>query len=356
MSSLAVIRDDRYLEHNAGPGHPESPDRLRVIHDLIAKEFPDLPLIPPRLATEDELALVHDPFYIDTVARTEGVAFSRLDADTGLSARSYETARLAVGGLLQGVDALFTPNAELGTLNSLFAFVRPPGHHAEPGRGMGFCLFNNIAIGARYLMEAHGARRILVVDWDVHHGNGTQWAFYDDSRVLFMSIHQYPFYPGTGAASDAGQGSGSGFTVNVPMRAGYGDAECLDAFELVFRPIAQRYAPEFVLVSAGFDAHHADPLGGLQVTEQGFADMASVVLDVARTSASGRCVLVLEGGYHLEALALSVESVVRRLCSAGSDKAEKSESRPYRRLSRIDFLSPILQVHSGFWGLSRAAD
>jgi len=348
-----VLIDERYTDHIMPYGHPERVERIRRLldHGALFELDGVTRRSAGRKATRDELLLVHSPGHIDRIAATSGREYAMLDPDTHASPLSYQTALLAAGGVLDLIDAVWR-----GEVANGIALVRPPGHHAERDRGMGFCLFNNIAIGARYLMEAHGARRILVVDWDVHHGNGTQWAFYDDSRVLFMSIHQYPFYPGTGAASDAGQGSGSGFTVNVPMRAGYGDAECLDAFELVFRPIAQRYAPEFVLVSAGFDAHHADPLGGLQVTEQGFADMASVVLDVARTSASGRCVLVLEGGYHLEALALSVESVVRRLCSAGSDKAEKSESRPYRRLSRIDFLSPILQVHSGFWGLSRAAD
>ena len=184
MTSLAVIRDDRYLEHEPGPGHPESPDRLRVIHDLLAKEFNDLPLIQPRAATEGELSLVHDPFYIETVARSDGRQFTRLDADTGLSARSYQVARLAAGGLLNAVDALLSPHASRLTPRAVFAFVRPPGHHAEPGRGMGFCLFNNIAIAAEYAIERHGCRRVLIVDWDLHHGNGTQHAFNDDPGVL----------------------------------------------------------------------------------------------------------------------------------------------------------------------------
>jgi len=313
MSSLAVIRDDRYLEHNAGPGHPESPDRLRVIHDLIAKEFPDLPLIPPRLATEDELALVHDPFYIDTVARTEGVAFSRLDADTGLSARSYETARLAVGGLLQGVDALFTPNAELGTLNSLFAFVRPPGHHAEPGRGMGFCLFNNIAIAAEYAIERMGLERVLIVDWDLHHGNGTQRAFYDRPDVLFWSSHQFPHYPGTGDFDEVGTGKGAGFTVNAPFPSGFGDAEYVAVYDRVMRPIAIEYRPELVLVSAGFDPYFKDPLGGIQLTGEGFGKIAMIVRAIAEACCGGKVLITLEGGYNPDGLREGVRAVLRSL-------------------------------------------
>jgi len=192
MSSLALIKDDRYLEHDPGDGHPESPDRLRVIHGLIEREFSGLPLIPPRFATQSELALVHDPFYIQTVAETAGRTHSQLDPDTGLSARSYEIACLAAGGLLQGVDSLLqTPNSKLRTPNSIFAFVRPPGHHAEPERGMGFCLFNNVAIAAAYAKEHYGLKRILIVDWDLHHGNGTQRAFFDEPGLLFFSSPQY---------------------------------------------------------------------------------------------------------------------------------------------------------------------
>jgi acetoin utilization deacetylase AcuC-like enzyme len=249
MPSLAIIKDDRYLEHNPGEGHPESPNRLRVIYDLIDKEFADLPIIPPRLATESELALIHDPFYIQTVAKTEGKVRSQLDSDTGLSARSYEIARLAAGGLLEAVDSLLIPNPELNSPNSVFAFVRPPGHHAERNRGMGFCLFNNIAIAAEYAKNNYGLKKVLIVDWDLHHGNGTQRVFYHDPGVLFFSSHQYPYYPGSGNFDEVGSGQGEGFTVNAPFPPGFGDAEYCHVYDTVLKPIALEYRPELVRVS-----------------------------------------------------------------------------------------------------------
>ncbi|HEX9020143.1 MAG TPA: histone deacetylase [Nitrospirota bacterium] len=310
MSSTALVKDDRYREHDPGYGHPENPGRLRVIHELIDKEFAALPLIPPRLASEDELALVHDPFYIQAVARTEGKARSRLDPDTVLSARSYEIARLAAGGLLNAVDSLLTPHSELRAPNSIFAFVRPPGHHAEPGRGMGFCLFNNVAIAAEYAKQKHGLKKILIVDWDLHHGNGTQRAFYDDPAVLYFSSHQYPYYPGSGNADEVGSGKGEGFTVNAPFPTGFGDAEYLAVYERVLRPIALEYRPDLVLVSAGFDPYVKDPLGGMNVTGEGFGRLASLVRDIAEQTCGGRVLLALEGGYNPEGLREGVRAVL----------------------------------------------
>jgi acetoin utilization deacetylase AcuC-like enzyme len=311
MSSLAIIKDDRYLEHHPGDGHPESPDRLRVIHDLIDREFNSLPIIAPRLATEDELALVHDPFYIQTVAKTEGRAHSRLDADTGLSARSYEIARLAVGGLLEAVDTLFSPHSSPLTPHAVFAFVRPPGHHAEPGRGMGFCLFNNVAIAAQYAKKKFGLKNVLIVDWDLHHGNGTQRAFYDDPGVLFFSSHQYPYYPGSGNFGEVGAGQGEGFTVNTPFPTGFGDAEYLTVYDRILKPIAMEYRPELVLVSAGFDPYIKDPLGGMNVTGAGFGALASLVRAIAEQTCGGKVLLTLEGGYSPEGLREGVRSVIQ---------------------------------------------
>jgi acetoin utilization deacetylase AcuC-like enzyme len=313
MSSLAIIKDDRYLEHNAGEGHPESPNRLRVIHDLIAKEFSDLPCIEPRAATVDELSSVHDPFYIQTVANTEGRAFSRLDPDTGLSARSYLVARLAAGGLLNAVDALLNPQSAIRNPQSIFAFVRPPGHHAEPNRGMGFCLFNNIAIAAEYAIEKHGLKRILIVDWDLHHGNGTQKSFYDRKDVLYFSSHQFPHYPGTGNFDEVGSGKGEGFTVNAPFPAGFGDAEYLAVYDRILKPIALEYKPELVLVSAGFDPYVKDPLGGMQVTGDGFGNLAAIVRAIADATCGGKVLLTLEGGYNPDGLREGVRSVLQAL-------------------------------------------
>lgn len=318
MPTSAIIRDDRYLEHDAGAGHPESPGRLRVIHDLLDNEFPSLPRIAPRPATESELALVHDPFYIQRVADTHGRARSQLDPDTGLSEESYEIARLAAGGLLNGIDALLNPQPAINNPQSAFAFVRPPGHHAEADRAMGFCIFNNVAVAAAYAREEYGLKRILIVDWDLHHGNGTQHAFYDDPSVLFFSSHQYPYYPGSGGIDETGAGKGKGFTVNAPFPRGFGDAEYFHIYTTVLKPIALAYRPELVLVSAGFDPHGKDPLGGMKVTGEGFAALAAVIREIAEATCPGKLLFTLEGGYHPDGLRDGVRGVLRALTRGGS--------------------------------------
>ena len=342
MVSLAIIKDDRYLEHNAGDGHPESPDRLRVIHDLIDREFSNLPLIPPRLATQSELALVHDASYIQAVANTSGRTHSQLDPDTGLSARSYEVACLAAGGLLQGVDALLTPGPR--TLHSIFAFVRPPGHHAEPQQGMGFCLFNNVAIAAMYAKEHYGLKRILIVDWDLHHGNGTQRAFIDDPGVLFFSSHQYPYYPGSGGFNEVGSGKGEGFTVNAPFPAGFGDAEYVSVYTKILKPIALEYKPELVLVSAGFDPFIKDPLGGMHVTGEGFGALAGIVQDIARQSCNGKVLMTLEGGYDPEGLRNGIRAVLQTLLGQTAPVPKNSPSA-----AADEVIARIVRVHNKYW-------
>ena len=344
MSSLAILKDDRYLEHNPGEGHPESPNRLRVIHDLIENEFGGLPLIPPRLATENELALVHDPFYIQTVAKTEGKLHSQLDPDTGLSARSYEIARLAAGGLLNGVDALLNPQSEIGNPQSIFAFVRPPGHHAEPSRGMGFCVFNNIAIAAEYAKEKYGLQRVLIVDWDLHHGNGTQRAFYDDPGVLFFSSHQYPYYPGSGNFSEVGSGKGEGFTVNAPLPAGFGDAEYCHVYDTVLKPIALEYCPKLVLVSAGFDPYREDPLGGMKVSGNGFGALAAIVRDIADRTCGGRILITLEGGYNPQGLREGVRAVLNTLLGKAPRPAAKTPSS-----AADEVIKKIVSIQKKYW-------
>jgi acetoin utilization deacetylase AcuC-like enzyme len=345
MSSLALIKDDRYMEHNPGVGHPESPARLRVLHELIAREFSNLPLIAPRLATESELALVHDPMYIQTVAGTEGRTHSQLDPDTGLSARSYEVARLAVGGLLQGVDALFqTPNSKLHTPTSIFAFVRPPGHHAEPDRGMGFCLFNNVAIAAEHARKNHGLQRILIVDWDLHHGNGTQHAFYDDPGVLYFSSHQYPYYPGSGGFNEVGSGKGEGFNVNAPFPTGFGDAEYLAVYERILKPIALEYKPDLVLVSAGFDPYVKDPLGGMKVTGDGFGGLASLIRDMAEQTCGGKILLALEGGYNPEGLRNGVRTVLQMLLGQPTAIPKMPPSA-----NANEVIARIVSIHKKYW-------
>ncbi|HTG00044.1 MAG TPA: histone deacetylase [Nitrospirota bacterium] len=315
MPTTAIVRDNRYLEHSAGPSHPESADRLRIIHDLVDTEFSAFPVITPRLATEDELALIHDPFYIQRVASTAGRDRSQLDPDTGLSARSYEIACLAAGGLLNGIDALFNPQPAAAHLQAVFAFVRPPGHHAEQDRAMGFCIFNNVAVAAAYAEERYGIKRILIVDWDLHHGNGTQHAFYNDRSVLFFSSHQFPYYPGSGNFDEIGTGKGAGFTVNAPFPRGFGDAEYVHIYSSVLKPIALEYKPELILVSAGFDPYFKDPLGGMRVTGLGFGALASVVRDLAAASCPGKLLFTLEGGYNGEGLRNGVRAVLHALAS-----------------------------------------
>jgi acetoin utilization deacetylase AcuC-like enzyme len=344
MSSLALIRDDRYMEHDPGAGHPESPDRLRVIHELIDREFSGLPLIPPRLATESELALVHNPFYIKTVANTEGKMHSQLDPDTGLSARSFEIARLAAGGLLQGVDTLLSPDPGPLTPRSIFAFVRPPGHHAEPDRGMGFCIFNNVAIAARYAGKKYGLKRILIVDWDLHHGNGTQRAFYDDPAVLFFSSHQYPYYPGSGSFNESGSGKGEGFTVNAPFPLGFGDAEYLSVYARILVPIALDYMPELILVSAGFDPFAQDPLGGMNVTGEGFGALAGLVQDIAHRTCDGRILITLEGGYHSEGLRSGVRAVLQTLLGRPAPAPKNAPSAGVEGV-----IERIISIHKKYW-------
>jgi acetoin utilization deacetylase AcuC-like enzyme len=308
-----VVIDERYTAHETGDGHPERPGRITTLLQMLAAHSaPDLVRIDPRPATAEEIALNHDAEHVGRVAATAGRPFFAFDADTPTGRRSYETALLAAGGLIELVDAIMA-----GVVQNGFALVRPPGHHAERGRAMGFCLFNNVAIAARLLRQRHGLERVLIVDWDLHHGNGTQHSFYDDPSVLYASTHQYPFYPGTGAAEEVGIRGGEGCTVNVPLRAGAGDPELVEAFARVVVPVARQFRPDFVLVSAGFDCHRRDPLGGLTATERGIAELARQLLVVAHECADGRLAAVLEGGYDLTAIRDSVAQVLEVLGGAG---------------------------------------
>ncbi len=313
MKETGFVLDERYTHHDTGAGHPERAQRIEVLLPVFA-ERPGLRRVAPRAATGDEITLVHDDGHFEAVASTRGVAHGAFDGDTPFSAESFDTATLAAGGLLEVLDQVMA-----GELGNGFAMVRPPGHHAERARAMGFCLFNNAAIGAAYLRAKFGLQRILVMDWDVHHGNGTQHSFYSDPGVLYMSTHRYPFYPGTGAIDEVGRGDGTGFTVNVPFPGGFGDVEYAAAFESVIAPIAEEFAPEFVIISAGFDPHARDPLGGMAVTEAGFARMARSLLGVADRCCDGRAVAVLEGGYDLTAIRDSSAAVMAQLLRSDVD-------------------------------------
>jgi len=314
VARTGIVRSPLFRRHLAGPGHPERPARLEAIDRRLDESGLGARLTPVevRAAEPRFIEAIHPASYIRRVEAACASGARHLDSpDTGIAPASFETALLAAGSALALMDAVVE-----GRVDNGFAAVRPPGHHAERDHAMGFCLFNNAAVAARYAQTSHGLGRILVIDWDVHHGNGTQHAFEEDPSVFYASLHQYPHYPGTGAADERGRGRGAGFTLNLPMPAGSGDREWLAAFDRHLVPAAAAFEPDLVLVSAGFDAHRLDPLSGTLLSEAGFAALTERVLDIARTRCSGRLVCLLEGGYHLQALAGSVEAHLERLLAA----------------------------------------
>ena len=311
MNRVGFIYHPDYLRHDTGAGHPERPARVSslVNHLLAIPEWHSLMHIQPRSATVEELALVHQDRYIRSIeARCRDGETILDDGDTHVSRESFGVALLAAGGVFEGIDRVMRSE-----FRSVFCAVRPPGHHAKSTTAMGFCLFNNVAAGARYAERRHGIERVAIVDWDVHHGNGTQEIFYEDPSVLYISLHQYPFYPGTGAEDERGIGRGKGFTLNCPMQAGSGEREYLEAFEKKILPALDQFKPELLMISAGFDAHKDDPLAGIELTEGSFSKMTKMLMDVAGEHCEGRIVSVLEGGYDLGALARSVEAHIREL-------------------------------------------
>jgi len=302
--SVGLVYDPIYLEHDTGQ-HIENVSRLTEIMKLLEETDlrSKLVSISPRAATVEELAAVHAPGYIAYMERFAQEGGRWLDSDTFLAPASYEVARYAAGGVIKAVDGVMQ-----GEVESAFALVRPPGHHATRWEAMGFCLFNNIAVAAKYAQANHRLERILIVDFDVHHGNGTQDAFYEDPGVLYFSTHQHPFFPGSGGISEIGVGPGEGYTVNVPLPGWCGDSVFLRVFEEILEPVARRFSPQLVLVSAGYDAHWQDPIGGMQLSVTGFARMVGILKRLAGELCQGRIVLTLEGGYDLSALAASVRA------------------------------------------------
>jgi acetoin utilization deacetylase AcuC-like enzyme len=311
-----LLFDDVYLRHLAGVlDHPERPERLTAIRSGLERSglLKTLYRITPRRVTDAELTLVHSRAYVDLVRKelsnvrgTRGLS----TGDTVVSPGSLEAAEYAAGGVLAAVDAVLAKK-----VRNAFCAVRPPGHHATPTRGMGFCIYNNVAIAARYVQKKGGAKRVLIVDWDYHHGNGTQDTFYEDDTVFVFDTHHYGAYPGTGSPLETGGGKAVGTKLNVPMAPGAGDAQFLEAFKTRLMPAARKFKPDFILISAGFDGMRNDVLGQFDITPEGFAAMTRVVVDLANELCQGRIVSVLEGGYRLDGLSESVVAHIKTLQS-----------------------------------------
>ena len=309
MSDVGFVYDPVFLEHDMG-SHPENGSRMTATMALLEEcgVLSRLTRIDTRVATPDELALAHDPRYVAAIHAAADEGGGWIDPDTLITPRSYDVAATVVGGTLNALDALVR-----GDVSSAYCLVRPPGHHATPVQAMGFCLFNHNAIAAAHARRAHGLERVAIVDFDVHHGNGTQDVFWRDAGVLYVSTHEYPFYPGTGAATEIGEGEGRGLTINVPMPHRSGDAEHARAFAEIVVPALHRYRPQLILVSAGFDAHFADDIAMQQLSVDGYGALATMVMRTADELCGGKALFAQEGGYHLVALPWCVRRTIELL-------------------------------------------
>lgn len=346
MSTLLLYHPDCLLHVPPRP-HPEKPERLQAVRDALgrAELWDRLPREEPEPVAPDLLEAVHPRSYLEHLRRASRDPGVWLDPDTYAVGGSWRAATAAAGAAVRAVEAVVRGHAPCA-----FALVRPPGHHAGPARAMGFCLVNHVAVAARYAREQLGIPRVMVVDWDVHHGNGTQEVFYRDGGVLFVSLHQENWYPGTGAVDETGEGDGEGLTVNVPLPPGVGDEGYRTVFEEVVLPLGDAWNPGVVLVSAGFDAHHTDPLGRMQVTEAGFGRLAFLLREAAGRWCGGRVALVLEGGYDLRGLSRSVEATVRALeGEAPPGPAAGTREVPYAVVR--ERIREVRRVLSHYWSV-----
>ena len=346
MQPILVLKDDRFTQHLEHVFHLENPRRMRAAWEVL--KDPSLAgkwiEVTPRLASTDELTWVHTPEYIEQVARTAGKSLSSLDMDTQTTEKSYEVARLAAGGVFSLLDEIWAGKAEQG-----FAFVRPPGHHAEPNRAMGFCIFNNVALGARYLKERYSVKRVMIVDIDVHHGNGTQAAFYDTDEVLFVSWHEFPAFPGTGNLGEVGQGKGEGFTVNIPLGKGNGDWDFARIVYFLINPIARAYYPEIILVSCGFDLYLHERLGGMRVTPGGYAIITLLLKEIAQRVCNGRIAFIMEGGYSLKGIRECSLRVMQELCDVRTLRRDKIDKMKTNRVNRFSTLKKVIEIQKKYW-------
>ena len=299
-----IIYDDIYLKHDTGPDHPENSARIinTIKHLRSANCWQKLDIKKPRAATEAEVSAIHSTSQIEQIAEIARSGGGHLDPDTYVSSDSYEAALNAAGAPLTAIDLIMDKKVD-----NAFCLVRPPGHHATPEKGMGFCLFNNIAIAAKYIQSRYRLDRIVIIDWDVHHGNGTQDAFYDDPSVMYFSMHRYPFYPGTGAEEETGKDSGSGFTINIPLSYNTEPQEYLKFFEDILEKRIKPFNPQFILISSGFDAYRLDPISGLSLETSDYNKLTKLIQNIAKDCCDGRIVSCLEGGYHLLDLPKCIE-------------------------------------------------
>jgi acetoin utilization deacetylase AcuC-like enzyme len=344
MMTTGVVWDPVYLEHVTDAGHPDHPRRLEPLYRRLAvpSDRGRFATIVPPPATDAEILLVHSPSYLQQVKATATLAASALSADTLTCNRSYAVAAMAAGGTIEAIRQVVDR-----TLSQAFVLARPPGHHAERTRAMGYCIFNNVAIGAMAARKNLGLARVMVVDWDLHHGNGTQHIFERDPSVFFFSSHQFPHYPGTGHFTETGLGPGEGTTMNVPLGRGCGDGEFAAIYQRLLGPAVRSFKPQLILVSAGFDIHAADPLGGMKVTPAGFAGLTRLILDLARQACAGRVVFCLEGGYHADALADSALAMIDELTGRTSTNVDAMAAKADPgRLNTI--LARCIHTHQRF--------
>jgi acetoin utilization deacetylase AcuC-like enzyme len=343
---LLVAYGDQFSRHLENIFHLENAKRVQAIQSVLRhRSLQDKWVsIEPRMAAVDELAWVHTAEYIERIAQTAGKPLSTLDPDTQTSEQSYETARMAVGSVFSLLDAVWTGSAKRG-----FACIRPPGHHAEPDRAMGFCLFNNVALGARYLKHRYAVSRVMIVDIDAHHGNGTQAAFYDTDEVLYVSLHRFPGFPGTGHYGEIGCGKGTGFTVNVPLGNGHGDRDFVEIIHFLANPLARSFHPQIVLVSCGFDLYLHDRLGGMRATPEGYAFITASLLAIAEQVCDGRIVFVMEGGYSIKGIQECGLAVLQELCNVSAANRNRLNQIVTNPTPKLAALKKVIEIHRTYW-------
>lgn len=350
MQQVLIVRDKKYEQHLEGVPHLESPKRIKAMNAVLQDPSLEgrLQFVEAREAAYEELAWVHTVEYIDRVAQSAGKRLTSFDFDTQATEKSYDVARLCVGGVFSLLDEIRKGRGKRG-----FACIRPPGHHAEPDRAMGFCLFNNIALAAEYLKRVHSVRRIMIVDIDLHHGNGTQKAFYLRNDVLFVSMHHFPSYPGTGNLGEVGSGRGEGYTVNIPLSKGQGDADFARLIYFVVNPLAQAYQPEIILVSCGFDLYLYDRLGTMRVTPDGYGLITFFLLAVAEKVCDGRIAFVMEGGYSLRGIRECGLRLMQELCEESHVDPKSIDRVLGSSPAKIGAVAKMREIHKKYWSVFR---